>query len=408
MDNARSRGEMTETQDSGPQSSGSGAAKPRRRRAKLPQLSWYVLGQIAGPVALLTLLMTCVILLTQSLRLLDLVINRGQSAPTFVYLTVLILPGLLVIILPIAFFFGTLFTLSRLNGDSELVVMASAGYSQRQLAAPVFMAAAIVMGLTWICALWLMPVSQRALNAKVLDIRADIGAALLNEGEFNPPAPGLTVFIRQLGSDGQIRGILVHDSRDAKRPTTYLAERGVLAQTPQGTRLIMLDGVVEQSAVGGSQLSVLKFQRDVFDLDQFAGPARANLRQTNERFLGELLDPKDATLSDRVRGAYFAEAHNRLSQPLYCLAFAMIVLAAILRGRRQRGPLAMRLTMASLAAAAVRIAGYGVTGPASGHSALVVLFYIIPLLGAGLALLVLMGYSPSAILARRRVMEAPA
>ena len=123
----------------------------------------------------------------------------------------------------------------------------------------------------------------------MLDIRADIGAALLNEGEFNPPAPGLTVFIRQLSNDGQIRGILVHDSRDAKRPVTYLAERGVLAQTPQGARLIMIDGTVEQSAQGGSQLSVLKFQRDVIDLDQFAGPARANQRQTSERYLGELL-----------------------------------------------------------------------------------------------------------------------
>ena len=393
---------MTDHQDKG-----FGAERPRRRSPKPPQLSWYVLGQILGPVALLTVLMTCVIMLTQSLRLLDLVINRGQSAPTFLYLTLLILPGLLVIILPIAFFFGTLFTLSRLNGDSELVVMASAGYSQRQLAAPVFMAAMLVMALTWVCALWLMPAGQRALNAKVLDIRADIGAALLNEGEFNPPAPGLTVFIRQLGNDGQIRGILVHDSRDAKRPVTYLAERGILAQTPQGARLIMLDGTVEQSAQGGSQLSVLKFQRDVFDLDQFAGPARVNQRQTNERFLGELLNPEPA-LSERIRNAYFAEAHNRLSQPLYCLAFAAIALAAILRGRRQRGALAVRLTTASLAAAAVRIAGYGVSGPAASHPALAALFYLIPLLGVALALLVLMGYSPSAILARRRALEAPA
>src|SRR5690349_9868200 len=112
---------------------------------RLPRLSTYVLGQMIGPTLLFAFLLTAVILLTQSLRLLDLVINRGQSAPTFIYLTVLILPGLLVIILPIAFFFGALFTLSRLNGDSELVVMASAGYSQRQLAAPVFIAAAMVM-----------------------------------------------------------------------------------------------------------------------------------------------------------------------------------------------------------------------------------------------------------------------
>jgi hypothetical protein len=79
----------------------------------------------------------------------------------------------------------------------------------------------------------------------------------------------------------------------------------------------------------------------------------------------------------------------------------MIALAAILRGRRQRGALAIRLTAASLAAAALRIAGYGLVGPASSHPALFALFYLIPLLGAALALAVLMGYSPAALRPRR-------
>src|ERR1700742_1549533 len=143
-------------------------------RRKFPRVSRYVLAQLLGPVALLTLLMTCVIWLTQFPRLLDLVINRGQSAPTFLYLTTLLLPTLVAIILPIAFFFGTLFTLSRLNGDSELVVMASAGYSQRQLGMPVFLDAMLVMVITWICALWLMPLGELVLTAKEVDIRADI------------------------------------------------------------------------------------------------------------------------------------------------------------------------------------------------------------------------------------------
>ena len=129
---------------------------------RLPRLSSYVLLELLGPVAILTLLLTSVIWLVTSLPLLDLVINRGQSAPTFLYLMLLELPTPLAIIMPFAFFFATLFTLQRLAADSELVVMASAGYSQRQLAAPVFIAAAIVMCLTWICALWLMPLGHRS------------------------------------------------------------------------------------------------------------------------------------------------------------------------------------------------------------------------------------------------------
>jgi lipopolysaccharide export system permease protein len=371
---------------------------------RLPRLSWYVLGQMLAPVAMMTLLMTGVIWLTQILPLLDLVINRGQSAFTFLYLILLIMPTPLSLILPVAFFAAALITLQRLSNDSELVVMASAGYSLRQLAVPVLLAAAVVTALTYACLLYLAPAGQRALRDKVLDIRADIAGALLNEGEFNTPARGLTVFIRRLGANGDIRGILVHDNREKDRPVTYIAERGILAQTPLGTRLIMLDGTVEQSASGGKQLSVLRFQRDTIDLDQFAGPARATLRKTSERFLGELLWPAPAPgLTPRIRHQLLAEAHNRLSQPLYCIAFALIAMAAVLRGRRQRGPVAMRLLIAAFAATGLRIAGYGVQGAAQGTPALIVTFYLIPLIGAAGAILVLMGYSPRAVLARRRI-----
>ena len=266
-------------------------------------------------------------------------------------------------------------------------------------------AAVIVMALTYLCGLYLMPAGQRAMKDKVVDIRADIGAALLNEGEFNTPADGLTVFIRELNSDGTIRGVMVHDNRNKKNPVTYLAVRGQLAQTPGGARLIMFDGTVEQSGHAGGQLTVLKFQRDVFDLDQFASPTRATNRATSERYLSELFWPSPQ-LPQKLRNAYIAEGHNRLSQPLYCIAFAMIALAAILRGRRARGANALRLAIAALAAAIVRIAGYGVQGLAVGSPSLVFLFYLIPLLGAAIALAALAGVHPLAWLRRAKAVEA--
>jgi lipopolysaccharide export system permease protein len=361
---------------------------------KLPRLSFYLLAQLLGPTALFTFLLTAVIWLSQSLRLLDLVINRGQSAPTFVYLTILVLPGLLVIILPIAFFLGTLFGLSKLNTDSELVVMSAAGFSRLQIAVPVLILAAGVMALTYLCGLYLMPAGQREMKDKVVDIRADIGTALLNEGEFNTPAKGLTVFIRELNSDGTIRGVFVHDNRNKTTPVSYLAESGQLAQTAAGARLIMRDGTIEVSSNGGARLSMLKFQRYVFDLDQFAGPARATDRATSERYLSELFWP-DPHLPQKLRNAYFAEGHNRLSQPLYCIAFALIALAAILRGKRARGANALRITFAVIGGIAVRIAGYGVQGLAVRDPAMNALFYVIPLIGCSFALANLMGVEPA-------------
>ena len=359
----------------------------------MPRLSYYVLKQLLGPVALFAFLMTCVIWLTQSLHFLDLIINRGQSALTFAYLTLMILPRLLVIILPLAFFFGSLYALSRLNTDSELVVMASAGVSRAQLAVPVLGAAVIVMALTYLCGLYLMPAGQRAANETVVDIRANIGAALFNEGTFNTPAKGLTVFIRAIDSDGSIHGALVHDNRNPKVPITYLAQSGQIVQTPAGARLVMRDGTIEQSARHGARLSVLKFQRYVFDLDQFSGPAQPSERATDERYLGELLNP-DPRLKPSVKNAFFAEANNRISQPLYCIAFALIALGAVVRGRRGRGAHMLRMTTACFAATGLRIAGYGVQGMAVDRPSLCILFYVIPMIGIVAGIWVLSGSHP--------------
>lgn len=382
-------------------------ARPRGGGFRPSRLSLYVLSQLLGPVAMLALLLTSVVWLVQVLPLLDLVINRGQSAFTFLYLVLLLLPTLLTIILPLSFFFGSLAALQRMSGDSELVVMAAAGYSLRQLAMPVLGAATILMALTYLCSLYLMPAGQRELHAKEVDIRADIGAALLNEGQFNNPAKGLTVFIRRLDNDGGISGILAHDGRDPARPLTYIAARGQIAQTEAGARLVLFDGTLQSGR--GRQLSTLTFDRSVVDLDQFAAQTQDSVRRTSDRFLPELLWPQETTgLTARIRHGFIVEAHNRLSQPLYCIAFGLIALAAVVRGRRQRGPLALRLTIASLCAIGLRIAGYGMAGAAQNQPMLLPLFYVIPLGGALLAALVLAGYSPAALLARRRGESMPA
>jgi lipopolysaccharide export system permease protein len=371
-----------------------------------PRLSVYVLTQLLGPVVVLTLLLTSVIWLINILPLLDMVINRGQSAPTFLYLIMLLLPTPLVYILPIAFFVAALVTLQRLQGDSELVVMASAGYSLRQLAMPILAAGAVVMAVTYACSLYLAPAGQRALSDKLVDINADMAGALLNEGDFKSLTLGLTVFIRQMSNSGEIHGILVHDSRDKIRPVTYIAEKGILAQTPAGPRLIMLDGTIETGAQKGKQLQVLRFDRYTLDLDQFSNPAHLTVRKREERYLGELLWPSEKDLSPRIRDQFFAEAHNRLSQPLYCIAFALIALAAVTRGHRQRGSVAMRLAVATMLAIALRIAGYGVIGLAQRNPPLVALFYLLPALGATGAIAVLSGYSPAWLTSRLQVRPA--
>ena len=68
--------------------------------------------------------LTAVIWITQALRQFDLLTSKGQTVVVFITMTGLTIPSLVAIIAPVALFVGVLYCLNKLNGDSELIVIA--------------------------------------------------------------------------------------------------------------------------------------------------------------------------------------------------------------------------------------------------------------------------------------------
>src|SRR5918911_777970 len=98
------------------------------------RLTRYVFRQTIGVTLFVTAVLTAAIWLAQSLRLIDLIVNRGLSLELFLYLAVLILPRFLDIVLPIGVFIAILFTFNKLIAESEIVVMRAAGIGPAGLA----------------------------------------------------------------------------------------------------------------------------------------------------------------------------------------------------------------------------------------------------------------------------------
>src|ERR1700735_2441487 len=103
----------------------------------LTALNRYILRQCLSGMLFVTGALTAAVWLAQSLKLVDLIVNRGLSAEIFLYLSLLIVPKFLDIVLPIGTFIAVLFVFNKLITESELVVMRSAGLSPFGLAQPV-------------------------------------------------------------------------------------------------------------------------------------------------------------------------------------------------------------------------------------------------------------------------------
>ncbi len=338
-------------------------------------LDRYIFRQILGSMAFITLAVTAAIYLSQSLRLIDLTVNRGVSFATFLYMTVLMLPNFLIIILPVALFSAIAFVYNRLTMESELVVMRSVGVSQMRLAMPALIVAVAVTLLGYALTTYLMPMSFREFRALQLRIRNQYTSILLQEGVFNTLSDNLTVFVRARSPDGRLEGILVQDDRIPDRPITAMAENGAIVQTPDGPRVLMINGNRQEVAKDTGKLSLLYFDRYTLDISNDQQDINSRWLEPRERYLSELFhpsnDPDDVNNYYKLR----AEGHQRLVSPLYALGFTCVALALLLSGEFNRRGQARPLLIGSLIVVILQAGGLGLNNLAATVPSLVPLMY---------------------------------
>lgn len=317
------------------------------------RITSYIFNQLLFATLLVTLTVTCAVWLTQSLRFIELIVNHGLSIGSYLYMTMLLLPSFLAILLPIGFFAAMLFVYNRLTTDSELIVMRAVGLGPQQLARPALILAVMVVLVDYLFTLVFMPMSYRAFRDIETDSRGGYAGVVLKEGAFNTVSDGVTVYVRTRGPEGELLGILIHDTRDPKKAVTIMAERGVLAQTSEGPRIILVDGNRQTLEKDDNKFSVLYFERYSAELGR-TGATNAQSeaerwRQPRERYINELLFPDMNSKMDRDNyNQLITEGHMRLTSSLYGLAFALIALAALIPGDYNRRGQGKRILVAIL------------------------------------------------------------
>ncbi|HSE79013.1 MAG TPA: LPS export ABC transporter permease LptF [Alphaproteobacteria bacterium] len=302
----------------------------------MTQITRYILRQIIFSGAIVLGSLVAAIWLTQSLRFIELIVTRGLGIDDYLHLTILLIPRFLAILLPIALFVAVLFTYSRLNTDSELVVLRAIGFAPQRLARPPLIVALVVVAIGYSISLYFLPVSYRAFKEMEFDARNDYSAILLREGVFNTVADGITVYVRARESDGELQGIMVHDNRDPKRAVTVLAERGRLTASDEGPRIVMLEGNRQELDRGTGQVKLLFFERYTADIGKVRQKTGDRWREPRERFLHDLFAADGSDADKAMWPALRAEGHNRLASPLYGLTFVLVALAALLSGEFNR------------------------------------------------------------------------
>ena len=345
--------------------------------------SRYVFRQVANAFVIILVTLTTIVWLATALKQLDLIVTQGQGFVLFLKMTFLTLPSLMALIAPNAMLMASLYTLDRMNGDSELIVMTAAGAPIWRIGAPFVLLASMVCVVILICNLWVMPASMRALRALITQVRTDVISQVLQPGRFSSTEPGLTFHIRDRSPTGDLLGLLVHDERDDKQLMSYLADRGRIISNDDGAYLVMFDGHVHRFETKSPDqgVQIVAFDQYLLNISDL-NPKDTGSKELRprERYLGELLNPDPKLLKAKgAVGQLRTELHDRFSTPFYPLLFALLAVAILGHARTTRESRWAQILIAAGIAVGLRVSGLTASNLVTLSAGATPLVYLIPI-----------------------------
>lgn len=344
-------------------------------------LDRYLFRQLFTGFVLVALALVCVLWLTQSLRFVEMIVNRGLGIGMFIYFTALLLPNFLTIILPVALFAVTVFIYSRLNIDRELPVMRACGMSNLTIAKPAMILTVLVMMASYALNLYLVPKSYELFRELQWELRHSLSHLLLREGSFNDLGRNVTVYVRERTQEGQLLGLLVHDESDKTRPMTLIAERGAMVEVDGSARVIMFEGNRQVIDSQSGKLSMLYFDRYTHDIPIKRNETSERVPEPRELMVEELLHPeKNPLIGKHDYGKHKVEGHQRLISPFLCLSYALLAVTFLTAGQFSRRGQGGRIMASILSIVLLQILSLGMANVAAKNLQLIPLLYIVTLL----------------------------
>jgi lipopolysaccharide export system permease protein len=260
--------------------------------------------------------------------------------------------------------------------------------------------------LLYALSLYLLPAANRAFKDLQFEIRNRFASVLIQDGVFNTISDRLMIYVKNRDENGELVSILIYDNRQPEKPTIVFAERGAIANTPEGPRLLMVNGTRQQREIATGHLSVLSFEKYTLELSELTDAPGVRDRQVDERYTGELIfGDGPANQPDWARAAML-ELNLRLAGPLAPLTMAVLPVACLLTGEFNRRGQTQRVLLSVLLALLMEIVDIGLKNLAARSP------FVVPLIYANLTLPLLISlwllWRDGAPRLRRRLITQPA
>ena len=289
----------------------------------MSRISIYVIKEISSSFLFIFSLITTVVWLSQALRNLELLSNDSVTILTYSFFTILLLPKLSMVTIPISIFLAIIFSLNKLRIDSELIVFGSTGNSNRDiLIKPLLVVSIFLFIVILFLSVYIVPKSSAEIRNIITEIRSSsISTSILKEKRFITPDNNLTVYFKRI--EGQyIYGLLLHDRTEENNIKTYVAKKGFLDNGKKQNSMYLYDGTMQIYNEKQNKITEIDFDSYSIDLKAF-NKVEEKLFYPDEKSTVDLI--KKISINQN-NSEEFGVLHNRFSKALYIFSLVFLPL----------------------------------------------------------------------------------
>ena len=291
----------------------------------------YFLYQLFVAFGFFSLVLVTVFWVNQAVLLFDKLIADGHSARIFFEFTILSLPQAISIVLPISSFAAAIYVTNRLDNESELTVVRTAGVGTFRLSRAVIIFGLSIVILMMVMTNYVIPASKKQLHYREHQIASNLSARLLREGVFVHPHAKSTIFIENITDFGELKNIFLSDYRSEGISRIYTAETAYLIKLENTTKLVLVSGMTQTLNHETQLLSSTMFDDLTYDVGQYFTQRKFAKRRLDDISTHELFLNPNGVLQETgsQMGRLLEESHGRFHKPLLCLFSALIGFAAV-------------------------------------------------------------------------------
>jgi lipopolysaccharide export system permease protein len=290
----------------------------------------FILREILAPFILSVSLLLFVFLMTNMLKVTDLVVNYRVGLGTVLQIMLFLIPTFLIFIIPMSAMTAILLAFLKMSNDNEITALKAGGISLYHLMPPVLLFCVMTFFIASFMTVLGQPWGKNAVKEMLINLNASSYNALLKERTFNDSFKGIMIYVNK--TDPKTKALIdvfVEDRNNRGTVVTITAPKGQLVDSPENDtfHLRLYNGFINQVQLKDKSSHGIRFETyDVrLDLSGARSAARGMMKRESEMSFAELRSYLNK--SDGKDERYFAvllELHKKFSLPFACITLGII------------------------------------------------------------------------------------